>query len=120
MAVGVTTELVTNGAHPLVDAERLRDLCICNNIGMFEVRVSEDVESDLRRIKAYYRERILNAMEEQLSHEPNVETKNRKILVNLVPPFETIPPVWELRVGDYRVFYDVDDQREIVYVRAVR
>jgi mRNA-degrading endonuclease RelE of RelBE toxin-antitoxin system len=87
---------------------------------MFELRVSEDVETDLRGIKAYYRERILDAMEEHLSHEPNVETTNRKILVNLVPPFETVAPVWELRVGDYRVFYDVDEQAEIVYVRAVR
>lgn len=87
---------------------------------MVEIRASEDVEVDLRGIKAYYRERILDAVEEQLSHEPNVETKNRKILVSLVPPFETVPPVWELRVGDYRVFYDVDEQAEIVYVRAVR
>jgi mRNA-degrading endonuclease RelE of RelBE toxin-antitoxin system len=84
------------------------------------IRLSADVEQDLRAIKGQQRGRILDAMEEQLSHQPTVPTKNRKVLVNLVPPFETVPPVWELRVGDYRVFYDVDEDHEIVYARAVR
>ena len=30
------------------------------------------------------------------------------------------PPIWELRVGAYRVFYDVDEDLNVVYVRAVR
>jgi len=30
------------------------------------------------------------------------------------------PPVWQLRVGEYRVFYDVDREEMAVYVRAVR
>lgn len=29
-------------------------------------------------------------------------------------------PVWELRVGEYRVFYDVDEATAIVYIRAIR
>ncbi|MGH2725676.1 MAG: type II toxin-antitoxin system RelE family toxin [Actinomycetota bacterium] len=87
---------------------------------MFEIRFAVDVERDLRGIKAPDRRRILDTLEEQLSHEPNLETKNRKILVNLTPPFETVPPVWELRIGDYRAFYDVDEEQEVVYVRAVR
>jgi len=29
-------------------------------------------------------------------------------------------PVWQLRVGDYPVFYDVDDSEHTVYIRAVR
>ena len=28
--------------------------------------------------------------------------------------------IWELRVGGYRVFYDVDEDQKEVYVRAVR
>ena len=87
---------------------------------MYEIRASADVEGDLRRIKARDRRRILDIMEEQLSHEPNVETRNRKLLVNMVPPFETILPVWELRMADYRVFYDIDEGQRTVYVRAVR
>lgn len=87
---------------------------------MFEIRASTDVERDLRAIKAHDRMRILDTLVEQLSHEPNVETKNRKILVYLTPPFDAVPPIWELRIDDYRVFYDVDEEQEIVYVRAVR
>jgi hypothetical protein len=49
-----------------------------------------------------------------------VRTRNRKQLVNLIPPFEAIPPVWELRIREYRVFYDVSEEERIVYVRAVR
>ena len=28
--------------------------------------------------------------------------------------------LWELRVGEYRVFYDVDEDQQAVYVWAVR
>ncbi|MGH9881542.1 MAG: type II toxin-antitoxin system RelE family toxin [Pyrinomonadaceae bacterium] len=28
--------------------------------------------------------------------------------------------MWELRVGEYRVFYDVADEEQVVYIRAIR
>ena len=87
---------------------------------MFEIRFAEGVEEDLRKIRMYYRNQILDAVEEQLAHEPDTSTKNRKLLENLTPPWEGITPVWELRVGDYRVFYDVSLAESVVYVRAVR
>jgi mRNA-degrading endonuclease RelE of RelBE toxin-antitoxin system len=31
-----------------------------------------------------------------------------------------VPPVWELRVRAFRVFYDVDEDAKLVHVRAVR
>jgi mRNA-degrading endonuclease RelE of RelBE toxin-antitoxin system len=34
--------------------------------------------------------------------------------------FEAIPPIWELRIGEYRIFYDVDEGEKIVYIRAIR
>jgi len=55
-----------------------------------------------------------------LTHEPTVKTRNRKQLVNLIPPFDAIRPVWELRIREYRVFYDVSEEEKVVYVRAVR
>ena len=33
---------------------------------------------------------------------------------------EHMDPVWELRIGEYRVFYDVDEQASLVMVRAIR
>jgi mRNA-degrading endonuclease RelE of RelBE toxin-antitoxin system len=37
-----------------------------------------------------------------------------------VPPWEHVPPVWQLRVGDHRVLYDVAAEARLVVVRAVR
>ena len=87
---------------------------------MFEIRFAESVEDDLRKIRVYYRNRILDSIEEQLTHEPETATRNRKLLENLTPPWQTVAPIWELRVGDYRVFYDVSAAESVVYVRAVR
>jgi mRNA-degrading endonuclease RelE of RelBE toxin-antitoxin system len=87
---------------------------------MFRIQLSEGVEDDLKRISRHHRNRILDAIEEQLAHEPTVSTRNRKLLVNLVPPWEAVSVVWELRIGDYRVFYDVNETKAEVYIRAVR
>ncbi len=87
---------------------------------MFRILFSEDVEDDLKKIPRYHRNRVLDAVEEQLAHEPTVPSRNRKLLVNLVPPWEAVPVVWELRTGDYRVFYDVNETKAEVYIRAVR
>jgi len=41
----------------------------------------------------------------------------------IVQPWDRIlanDTVWELRVGEYRVFYDVDSDRSVVIVQAVR
>jgi len=87
---------------------------------VFEIRFAEGVEQDLRKIRSFYRKQILDAIEEQLTHEPSMITKNRKRLDNLVSPWETAALIWELRIGEYRVFYDVSDAESVVYVRAVR
>ena len=63
---------------------------------------------------------ILDRIEEQLTHEPTKATRHRKLLVGLVPPWDHAPPVWELRIGEYRAFYDVDEAASAVIVRAVR
>jgi mRNA-degrading endonuclease RelE of RelBE toxin-antitoxin system len=87
---------------------------------VFEIQFAEGVEEDLRNIRIYYRNQILDAIEEQLAREPETRTKNRKLLENLIPPWQTVAPIWELRVGEYRVFYDVSAAESVVYVRAVR
>jgi len=87
---------------------------------VFEIRFAEGVEEDLRNIRIYYRNPILDAIEQQLAREPETRTKNRKLLENLIPPWQMVAPIWELRVGEYRVFYDVSATESVVYVRAVR
>jgi mRNA-degrading endonuclease RelE of RelBE toxin-antitoxin system len=85
-----------------------------------EIKLLGNVPAELRSLRAYDRQRILDDIESQLRHEPTVETRNRKPLLGLTPSFDHIPPVWELRVGEFRVFYDVDSVAEVVSVRAVR
>ena len=87
---------------------------------MYEVRFARDVEKDLRKLSMYHRRRVLDAILDQLLREPTTPTKHRKLLVNLVPPWMAEPPIWELRVGEHRVFYDVAESERVVYVRAVR
>ena len=38
----------------------------------------------------------------------------------MVRPWEHLEPVWELRDGEYRVFYDVDEAAAVIKVRAIR
>ncbi|MFQ5684380.1 MAG: type II toxin-antitoxin system RelE/ParE family toxin [Candidatus Binatia bacterium] len=87
---------------------------------MYAVRFAVDVIKDLKKLSAYRRNLILEVIDTQLSHEPTSPTRNRKLLVNLIPPWDAEPPVWELRVGEYRVFYDVSEAEKTVYVRAIR
>jgi len=87
---------------------------------MYEIEYAEGVADDLANLRAYERKNILDSIEKHLKHEPTRETRNRKILVGLVPPWEHIEPVWELRVGEYRVFYDVNGETAVVMIRAIR
>ena len=87
---------------------------------MYDIRFARGVEDDLHRIPVFYGNRILDAIESQLTKTSLTPARNRKLLANLIPPWEAVPPVWELRVGEYRVFYDVSEEDSVVYVRAIR
>jgi mRNA-degrading endonuclease RelE of RelBE toxin-antitoxin system len=76
--------------------------------------------AELKAIKVFSRRQIARAIEEQLPHQPLVGTRNRKVLDDPPAPFAYEPPLWELRVGHFRVFYDVDEVRQVVFIRAVR
>jgi mRNA-degrading endonuclease RelE of RelBE toxin-antitoxin system len=86
----------------------------------YEIEIREVAYDELEAIKPYHRRRIVEAIDQQLTQEPNVETRNRKLLVGFQPAFEHDPPLWELRVGSYRVYFDVSEELKTVVVRAVR
>jgi mRNA-degrading endonuclease RelE of RelBE toxin-antitoxin system len=86
----------------------------------FSLEIMPSALAELKAVKVLYRRAIADATEEQLRHQPLVETKNRKLLPGVQPLFECEPPIWELRVGDFRVFCEVDKEAQVVYVRAVR
>jgi mRNA-degrading endonuclease RelE of RelBE toxin-antitoxin system len=87
---------------------------------MFTIEYAIGVADDLAGMRAHDRGLILDKIEEQLTHQPTQVTRNRKPLPGLAPPWQHEPPVWELRVGEHRVFYDVNAEEQRVVVRAIR
>lgn len=87
---------------------------------MYRIEISRAAAEDLAGLRAYDRAAIAQGIWEQLLYEPSKPARNRKLLAGQEVPFEAVPPVWELRVGEYRVFYDVDEPGRVVYVRAIR
>ena len=88
----------------------------------FRLALSEGAKADLQTLRASDQKRVGDQMQRQLAYQPDVETRNRKPLrmEEGLLPFEHVPPVWELKVGSFRVYYDVDRGEQIVNVRAVR
>jgi mRNA-degrading endonuclease RelE of RelBE toxin-antitoxin system len=86
----------------------------------FSVVYDEAAEEDLRAFRAFEARRILDEVDEQLTKAPSTRSRRRKLLEGLIPPWNSVRPVWQLRVGDFRVFYDVDETRHEVIVRAIR
>ncbi len=80
---------------------------------MFEIEFSDDAIIDLQWFKKHERSIILDSIESNLRYEPMVETRNRKRL----RPNQTAE--WELRIGKYCVFYDVETVIRIVSIEAV-
>lgn len=80
----------------------------------FQIDYSPDAEGHLRALTTRQRVIVLDTVDEQLSHQPDVETRNRKPMrPNPVAP-------WELRVGNLRVYYDIKyEPAKIVQVLAV-
>lgn len=87
---------------------------------MFNIVFAEGVADDLRALRPFDRTHVLNEMDRHLVHQPTLETRAKKMLRGLTPPWEHVPPVWELRVSEYRVLYDVDEIAGQVIVRTVR
>jgi mRNA-degrading endonuclease RelE of RelBE toxin-antitoxin system len=87
---------------------------------LFTIQYAEGVAGDLRRLPANRRAWILDRIEVQLRHQPGVPTRNRKILAGLVPPWDHVEPIWELRLDEYRIFYDVNEAELLVTIRAIR
>jgi len=79
----------------------------------FNIEYSPDTEEHLRALTKHQQVIVLDTVEKQLQDQPTIETKNRKPMrPNPIAP-------WELRIGNLRVYYDVDEGKHIVNIRAV-
>jgi mRNA-degrading endonuclease RelE of RelBE toxin-antitoxin system len=86
---------------------------------VFKVFLGELAREHLEALRPFDRNRILDQIDSQLRSSPTVVTARRKMLLGATPAFEHVQPVWQLRVGDFRVIYDVHGPEHIVIVRAV-
>ncbi len=71
------------------------------------------VRDHLVCLTAAQRSLIAHSVDEQLINQPTVETRNRKRL--RANDFAG----WELRVRDLRVYYEVEEEAQLVRIRAV-
>jgi mRNA-degrading endonuclease RelE of RelBE toxin-antitoxin system len=79
----------------------------------FEIKLSPPARKHVEALRKRDQQIVLQAIEVRLRHQPDHPTKQRKLLEeNPLAP-------WELRVGDFRVFYDVDRDATLVIVVAV-
>jgi len=82
---------------------------------MFNLNWQHEAVAEVRAIRAFDRVRILEAVSLHLVNQPDLETGPRKKLC-----LEDGSTIYQLRVGDYRVFYDVDLELGAVVIRHVR
>lgn len=80
---------------------------------MFEIRFTPEAVDDLRMYSKRDRRRITDEIEFCLRHEAGRETRNNKTL----RPNRLAER--ELRVGRFRVFYDIDAGGALVKIEAV-
>lgn len=84
----------------------------------FALVFAQETIDHLDTIECKYHSLIEKTLDEQLSHTPEHETRNRKSLESPAPFGAT----WELRFGPhnrFRVFYEVDLAEQIVHVLAI-
>jgi mRNA-degrading endonuclease RelE of RelBE toxin-antitoxin system len=87
---------------------------------VYEIRLGEDAQGDLRRMPVHVQRRIVATMRAELKHRPTSGQPPRKLLApDADSGIVTSAPVWQLRVGDYRVFYDVDEVRRVVTAQRI-
>jgi mRNA interferase RelE/StbE len=71
----------------------------------FDVRYSNEAVEQLKKLRAFDRTAILDHIEQILCVNPAMESKGR--VKRLRKP---APTQYRLRVGEFRVFYDVDQE----------
>ncbi len=80
---------------------------------MYEIEFTPEAIEDLKSFRKFEQQTIISGLDSQLKYEPTVETRNRfRMRPNDVAE-------WELRLGKYRVFYNVEIDVQIVSIEVV-
>ena len=83
-------------------------------MGVYTIILKRSAIADLDALRKYDATQIANAMERHLQHDPTKESKSHIRRLRGITN-----PDYRLRVGDYRVFYVVDEDARRVDVLRV-
>lgn len=81
--------------------------------GKFKIDITRTAYGHLAAFQKYDRNRILDGIKDQLAHQPNQETRNKKELRD--NPISD----WELRIDPFRILYEVDEKSRVVTIVGV-
>ncbi|MBI1831312.1 MAG: type II toxin-antitoxin system RelE/ParE family toxin [Planctomycetes bacterium] len=79
----------------------------------FHIDFSRRALENLKGLRKGHQQIIVDAIDRQLHHQPDSPARQRKKLQD-----NELAP-WELRIGDFRVFYDIDFDNNVVIILAI-
>jgi mRNA-degrading endonuclease RelE of RelBE toxin-antitoxin system len=79
----------------------------------YPIRFTPTAGAQFRALRKYDQVRIRDAMVRQLTDKPDEETRHKKRIDS------DLLSTHELRVGDFRVFYDIDVDKMEVVIEAI-
>jgi mRNA-degrading endonuclease RelE of RelBE toxin-antitoxin system len=82
--------------------------------GPYEIRYACEAVQDIRGLRKFDQRKVLDGIEIYLSHQPKFLSRSR--IKAMSQPFWSN---YRLRVDDFRVYYDVNDEKRIVNVLRV-
>ena len=82
----------------------------------YVIEWSEEAKADIAEIPVFHRGRVLGAVE-RLRFQAETETRHRR---QLRDPIDELPDAtWELRAGDYRGLYWIEEERTVRILRVI-
>ena len=85
----------------------------------FDLIYDQEIRQHLAAIERKHHSLIRQTITQQLTYEPNIQTRNRKPLTSSAEFGEA---TWEIRFGPsnrFRVFYRIDELKRMVRVLAI-
>jgi mRNA-degrading endonuclease RelE of RelBE toxin-antitoxin system len=80
----------------------------------YRIQYAQEAANDVRALRAFDRTKVLEGIEQFLSHDPKAVSRSR--IKEMNRPFWS---QYRLRIDDFRVYYDVDESQQVVNVLRV-
>jgi len=80
----------------------------------FQIEYSPEAAAEIEALRTFEARKIIDTIEHHLRHGPKTESRSR--IKKMRAPFWS---EFRLRIDDFRVYYDVDDQERLVRILRV-